>query len=346
MLQEKYKQFLKYKESQEPNSDINDKILLIDGTNMFIRSFSIVPEMNDHGDHIGGLTGSLRSLGYVIRTIKPTKCIIIFDGHGGSNRRKKLFPAYKESRNIATRLNRAHDWVDKEKELESFKYQMSRLVDYFDTLPVQYFIIDQVEADDVISYIAAEYFQDKKVVITSTDKDFLQLVNENIQIWNPATKKLITEDVMLKEYQFNPKNFIWFKAITGDNSDNIPGVKGIGLKTIQKKLGILKEDKMVSRNELFKYCADSGEKILEKIVEEKDKLILNYRLMDLSKSNDNVSEGTKLKIYNAVTEFQASALNKKEFLKLLREDTATNLVKDVIGWLNNSFSYLNKFING
>ena len=77
------------------NVNINSKILLIDGLNTFIRAFSANPAVNDDGSHIGGLIGFLKSLRYSIAKIKPTRCIIVFDGKNGSNKRRKIFSEYK-----------------------------------------------------------------------------------------------------------------------------------------------------------------------------------------------------------------------------------------------------------
>ena len=75
----------------------NDSVMLIDGMNLFIRVFSAIPTTNDDGIHIGGIVGFLRSLAYNINMIRPTRTIIVFDGKGGSNRRK-IFPQYKMGR--------------------------------------------------------------------------------------------------------------------------------------------------------------------------------------------------------------------------------------------------------
>ena len=76
----------------------NDVVLIIDGLNSFIRCFCCVPTHNDNGIHIGGLTGFLQSVGKAIRQFNPTRCVIVFDGVGGSQRRRKLYPDYKANR--------------------------------------------------------------------------------------------------------------------------------------------------------------------------------------------------------------------------------------------------------
>ena len=87
-------------DSGEPN----DSVLLIDGLNTFIRVFTAIPTTNEDGIHIGGIVGFLRSLAYTINMVRPTRTIIVFDGKGGSNRRRKIFPQYKMGRKMSHRL--------------------------------------------------------------------------------------------------------------------------------------------------------------------------------------------------------------------------------------------------
>ena len=76
----------------------NEKVLIIDGLNTFIRVFSVIPTTNDDGIHVGGIVGFLRSVGYTINMIRPTRTIVVFDGKGGSTRRRKIYPEYKQNR--------------------------------------------------------------------------------------------------------------------------------------------------------------------------------------------------------------------------------------------------------
>src|SRR5690348_17744558 len=80
--------------SRSTNSDI----LIVDGTNTFIRCWSANPAMDENGRHTGGVVGFLKSVGYAIKLLAPTRCIIVFDGVGGSFKRRQLYPQYKEKR--------------------------------------------------------------------------------------------------------------------------------------------------------------------------------------------------------------------------------------------------------
>ena len=218
-------------DSEEPD----DKVLIIDGLNTFIRCFSAIPTLNDDGAHVGGIVGFLRSIGYAIRTIRPTRTVIVFDGKGGSNRRKKLFPDYKAGRNMSERLNRSYDFNDKEDEHQSMKMQLTRVIDYLDYLPITTITIEGIEADDTMAYLTKQVMKTSNIVLMSTDKDFLQLVNHRVSVWSPTKKKMYDPPKVLEDYGIPSHNFAVYRSIDGDKSDNIDGVRGWGLKTIQKK---------------------------------------------------------------------------------------------------------------
>ena len=114
----------------------NDKVLIIDGLNTFIRVFSVIPTTNDDGVHVGGMVGFLRSIGYTINMFRPTRVIIVFDGKGGSTRRRKLYPEYKQNRKTKYRVNRAYDFASQEDEKQNMIMQLQRVVEYLDALPI------------------------------------------------------------------------------------------------------------------------------------------------------------------------------------------------------------------
>ena len=221
---------------QGTGSTKDSHLLVIDGLNTFIRVFSAVPALNDDGQHIGGVTGFLRSVAAVVRLIKPTRCIIVFDGKGGSRRRKDIYPEYKANRANKTAFNRYQEFASLEDEQDSMRRQFGRVIQYLNCLPVTTLSIDNVEADDIMAYIANEIYTDDKnrVTICSTDRDFLQLVNNRISVWSPIKKKMYTPSVMQEEFGFSSKNYLLYRSFIGDKSDNIPGLKGVGPKSLIK----------------------------------------------------------------------------------------------------------------
>jgi 5'-3' exonuclease len=162
----------------------NSRILVVDSMNTFIRSFSTINYMNPAGHHVGGLVGYLRSVGYAIKTFRPTRVILVFDGLGSTNNKKNLYPQYKGNRAI-TRITNWDMFDDKVSESEAMVSQMTRLIQYLQQLPVTLISIDKIEADDSIGLIAQSLMLMKRihvmtVTIMSADKDFYQLINEKI----------------------------------------------------------------------------------------------------------------------------------------------------------------------
>ena len=217
--------------NETKNESLNDRVLIIDGLNQFIRVFGAVPALNDDGEHCGGVTGFLLSTAATIRRLKPTRVVIVFDGKGGSNRRKSMYKGYKEGRTGLTKINRLAGYEDLEDQQESMRKQFTRLIQYLQVLPISLTYIDYVEADDIIAYLANHYFK-KEVTIISSDKDFLQLVNPRIKVYAPTKKKMYDEALVMEDYGVIPQILVFYRCLEGDKSYNIVGVRGVGPKTI------------------------------------------------------------------------------------------------------------------
>ena len=320
---------IKKKGGSLDGGDANDKVLIIDGLNTFIRVFSVIPTTNDDGIHIGGIVGFLRSIGYTINMIRPTRVIIVFDGKGGSNRRRKIYPEYKQNRRTKYRVNRSNSFATQEDEKHNMIMQIQRVVEYLDTLPLTVLSYDNIEADDTIGYICRQVLTESQITIMSTDKDFLQLVNGRIKIWSPTKKKMYYEDKVMEEFGISSHNYIWYRVLDGDKSDNISGVRGLGLKTIQKKLPFLSENRIVSIDE-----------VTNELPEHKDTIELNYRLMQLS--NVDISASTKTKIIDSINS-PINRLIKFKFEKMFLEDKLFTALPNVTSWLMTNFNQLNKY---
>ena len=341
-----FEQFTKNAAPQKVAS-VNDRVLIVDLLNTFIRSFAASPAMNDDGDHVGGITGALYSIGSAIRLVQATRCIIVADGEDGAKRRRKLFPDYKMKRKMHYSLNRTYDFKDKEEESRAMKLQLARLVDYLRCLPVQFVTIYGVEADDAIAHITNEIFNkpETQVTIMSSDRDFLQLVDDRVSVWSPTKKKMYTPSVILEEYGVSPKNFLFYKMLMGDDSDNIPGIDGCGKVTIPKNLRLLTEDVAHSVDEVFKFAeeANSGKKkkkFYTHILESKEKLLLNEQLMQLS--NPYIVDHSILEIQKKVNA-EIPILNKYEIQIMYVHDRISSAMANLSEWLLSTFSTLNAF---
>lgn len=346
-MESKYRNILREMEKdreQGTESNKDSHLLIIDGLNTFIRVFSAVPALNDDGQHIGGVTGFLRSIAANIRQHKPTRCVIVFDGKGGSVRRKAIYPNYKANRANKTAFNRYQEFASLVDEQDSMRQQFGRLAQYLNCLPITTLSIDNVEADDIMAYIANELYTEKenKATIVSTDRDFLQLVNDRISVWSPIKKKLYTPSLMKEEFGFSPCNYLLYRAFIGDKSDNIPGLKGVGPKSLIKYFPIICEDREITVDEIVEYAGsvEKKYKVHEIVLNNKDTLQLNHQLMQLKEVD--IHGGAKLVTLDKV-KGPVDRTNTYEFKKMFMADKMYTVIKDLDSWLHSSFSTLNAY---
>ena len=344
-MKELYKNILTSVE-KEHNQNIdrhkNSRVLIIDGLNTFIRCWTSIPTLNDNGDHVGAVTGVLRSIGYAIRQTQPSRVVVVFDGQGGSHKRKKIYKGYKANRaKSKLKINRAYnDLMNEEEERESMKRQYVWLADILDHLPISFMMYDSVEADDVMAYISEQILkEDEQAVIMSTDKDFLQLVNEKTIVWSPTKKKIYNQKLVQEELGLHPNNVLIYRILDGDTSDNIPGVRGCGIKTLLKRFPELLEERTISSEELFQLAEEKRGKIklYDDILAAKNQVLMNEKLMQLK--DVDISGSIKMKIVDRFNE-DIKPLNKMDFMKVLLKYKVINNMGDVNDWLKTTFGNL------
>ncbi len=331
------------KESNGLGKTQDSDILIIDGLNTFCRCFASVPTLNDDGMHTGGIAGFLKSLGYGIRLFNPTRCIVVFDGQGGALRRRKIFPEYKERRSNKVRLNRIFEEAStNESESQAIARQLIRVSHYIDTLPVTTIQMDNVEADDVIAYLSLSSFKTSNVTIVSADKDFYQIVNDRVKVYSPTKKKVYGREEVYSEYGIHTKNFILYRVLDGDKSDNVDGITGCGLKTIIKAFPFLSDDSLHTVQEIFDYAEiHKGKyKVYNTILENKNIVNRNYELMQLTESI--IATFAQLNIDDILK--KKNKLNRFEFVKMITEDKLWNAIPNHGVWLNDTFSKLDNFV--
>jgi 5'-3' exonuclease len=319
------------------NENINDRVLLVDALNLFIRSFTVIQHVNVHGNHIGGLTGFLRSLGFVANMVKPTRIVVVFDGKGSSTNKRYLYPEYKANRGIK-RITNWDMFEDQQEESEAIKNQIVRLVDYLKCLPVDLVTVDKVEADDIIGKLSSMFT--KEVVIVSSDRDYLQLVSNRIKVYSPTKKKYYEPELVKKEYGVSTNNFLIQKVLLGDSGDNVPGVKGLGTKTLIKIFPELAEDKEVTLQEIINKSKEGKSKSFENIRNFEHQLKINEKLMDLR--NPNVPEQDVQELVSMI-ENPNRTLRTIEFKTLYNDDSLGGSIQNLDMWLFNNFRNLSKF---
>jgi len=172
------------------NTSIDDRVLIIDGTNMYLRVWSSATDISVNGEFVGGVLGFLRSLALSIREFSPTRCVVTFDAKGGSLRRKKLYPEYKAGRTGKVN-NTKIVFLSEDAQQEAIRSQLNLVIKCLTNLPVSIVSIENIEADDAIAYMISDVFlESKKIRIVSTDRDFLQLVSDTVEVYSPVKKIL------------------------------------------------------------------------------------------------------------------------------------------------------------
>jgi len=348
-LNEKFISFLDQVKDEEHKTitRLNDRVLIVDGLNTFIRSFSINPSINDDGLHIGGLIGFLKSVRYTCDILKPSRCIIVFDGKDGSKRRRKIYPQYKENRKVKKRLNRNVDWgTAPQDEEQSMIQQMGRLIEYLEHLPLTLVSVDGIEADDGMAYISQQLLPKSDIILMSTDKDFLQLVDDRVKVWSPTKKKLYTKEKVFEEYSVHSHNMLTYRILDGDKSDNIGGIRGAGLKTLQKFCPQISDIEKFDVRDLLKFAekSDSKIKLLENIKKSSNLIKRNYLLMQLQKVD--IPKHTMRKIQNTV-HGKVPQLIKYKFQTMFLKDKLSTQIKNLDSWIM-EFTRLDRFrgLNG
>jgi len=317
----------------------HERYLLIDGLNLFFRNFSAINAVNSNGVHIGGLGGFFRSLGALIRTINPTQVYMVFDGPGSSNNRKNIIPEYKSNRNVS-RVTKHELFDNLEEEDDSKVDQIVRIIQYLKTLPVKTVSLPRVEADDIIAYLSDTLptNPEDRVFIVSSDKDYLQLVTEQVIVYRPIEKEYYTEDTVKEKFGVSPHNFLLYKLLMGDNSDGVTGIKGLGPKGLFKRFPELTKQDLSFDDLLDIAEAKMKEHVVyARILHNIPLLEDKHRVMDLS--NPMMDDKDKMFIDKFVENTHLAYLP-SEFIEMYHEDQLGNLIRNVDVWIKDIFKDL------
>ena len=295
------------------------RVLIIDMLNMYYRAYIVNPSLSTNGQPIGGLKGSLGILQKLVRETKPDQIVICWDGAGGSRRRKTINKNYKAGRK-PIRLNRSIRNLSENEEIENKVWQQTRLAEYFNEMPIIQLMVENVEADDLIGFICKfTDISEQQKVIVSSDKDFFQLLDDKTVLHRPIQKETLNRNRIIEKFGIHPNNFALARAMVGDRSDNIEGVKSVGLPTVAKRLPFLVEEKSYTISEIIEYCKDSELKLkaFENIIEAEEVISENYKIMQLYSPFISPQGKSKVRynVDNAEYHF-----NKTEIIKMMMED--------------------------
>jgi DNA polymerase-1 len=289
-------------------------IFVIDGMNMFLRSYSAFPQMSSHGYQMGGTVGFLKSLQRLCREFQPTSVYVTWEG-GGSQRRRKLYPDYKANRKPG-KLNRFYgeDIPDTE---ENKQHQLVTLLGALKNVPVCQVYVSDCEGDDIVAFLVRGPFRDKNVVIVSADKDMYQLLSPEVKIYSLYRKKFITDEDLFEEFRIRAHNFALAKCLCGDDSDNIPGVQGFGFKSVAKKFPMLGSDDTIILQDIINYAHTQKGVLYKRLVEEVSVVNRNWQLVHLDGS---MLSGDQMKRVEHVVDTFKPVVNKMGLIKLLLKE--------------------------
>ncbi|MFK3958158.1 DNA polymerase I [Guptibacillus hwajinpoensis] len=248
---------------------MKNKLVLIDGNSIAYRAFFALPLLNnDKGVYTNAVLGFTTMLLKIIENESPTHMLVAFDA-GKTTFRHKTYTEYKGGR---------------QKTPSELSEQFPVIREVLDAFNIKRYEIKNYEADDIIGTVSTIASQEEwEVKIYSGDKDLLQLVSDNVHV--ALTRKGITDidtydpAFLNEKYGLSPDQIIDMKALMGDNSDNIPGVPGVGEKTALK---LLKQFGTVDAvyESLDKV---SGKKLKEKLEDNHDQAMMSKELVTIFK---------------------------------------------------------------
>lgn len=208
------------------------KTLLVDGDNLFKIGFHGVKDLYSEGSHIGGVYHFINTIRRFLEMHNHDKVIVFWDGDSNSSKRKSIYPQYKG--------NRRQDM--NEYKYESYLQQKARVKMYLEEVYVRQVEMINNEADDLISYYT-QIATDEEIIIFSADKDLTQLINSRVTIYSPVGKGYLRhgDNITINKVDIPHYNITLTKIMTGDKSDNIDGIEGLGEKTLVKLFPFLLE---------------------------------------------------------------------------------------------------------
>lgn len=303
-------------------------VLIIDVANTFIRSYSAYPSMSTNGYSMGGFVGFLKTLRYLALDNQPSRIYCVWEG-GGSSRRRAIMPDYKLGRR-PEKLNRFYedDIPDTE---ENRHHQQLTLLKAMKSIPVCQLYVPDCEGDDVIAHLCCGPLRNEDKIIVSMDKDMFQLLNDKTKVFNLQKKIFVTAEDVFRDYRITPQNFGIAKALSGDPSDNIDGIKGLGFKTACKRFPMIGLEQDVLLQEIIDYAYShrSESKVYEQVIQEEKKLWRNWKLVQLNGSM--VSYDGQRKIATVLENYEPKA-DRLALIKIIMEEgLGTFDVMDFLG---------------
>jgi DNA polymerase-1 len=284
------------------------EIYLVDGNAYIYRAYhAIAPLSNSQGLPTHAVYGFASIMRRVIRERQPEYLAVAFDTKGPVFRHR-IYPQYK-----ANRPPMPDDLV------VQVPY-IRKLVESYNILSLEH---DDQEADDLIASMTMKLVdQGCRVVIVSGDKDLLQLVRENVSVWDPMSDRLMSPDTVKEKYKIGPDQLLDYFSLTGDSSDNIPGVRGVGPKTAQKLIG-----EYGTLEDLFERVDEmKPSKMKERLILHKDDAFLSRDLIRLNCDVEVPGNPNDYLVREPDADSLRALLSELEFYTMLKNDVPARKV--------------------
>jgi len=281
----------------------NKEIYLIDGNSLCYRAYYAIPELStSKGEPTNAILGFVNMLRKLINEHQPGMLTIVFDSKGPTARHER-YEDYK---------------VHRKPMPDDLVGQLPRIKELISALGISSCELSGYEADDIIATLAEKARKKGvKVTIVTSDKDALQLVDKDVKVLSPHTnsEKLYQEKEVRDKYGVSPENMVELMALTGDASDNIPGVKGVGQVTAGKLIREYGDVKSLYKN-VKKITSES---LKNKLIEGKEMALLSRELVELDKKVPVKLDLKKAVIGEPDIKKLVKLYKEFEFQKLLRE---------------------------
>lgn len=290
---------------------VQEEIYIIDGSAYIYRAYhAITPLSNSKGTATHAVLGFVNMVKRLIREKNPQYLLIAFDSRG-SVFRHRLYDQYKANRPPMP---------------DDLSVQIPFIKRFVAASNILMLEEKDVEADDIIASVIKRFTPlGHKVVVVSGDKDLLQLVSDDVVMWDPMKDKVMDQEAVKEKYGLPPNQLLDFFALVGDSSDNVPGVPGIGPKTAEKLIG-----EFTTLDGLYAHLDDlKKSKMKENITNHRDQAYLSKKLICL-KSDVGIPEQLDNYLLRPADEQQLAAIyTELEFSSLLKEvDTSTAVPVD------------------
>ncbi len=286
-------------------------LYLVDGSSYLYRAYHALPNLtNSRGEPTGALLGVANMLKRLLNEADPEYVAVVFDARGPTFRHE-MYPEYKANRPpMPSELRR----------------QVETILEFTKMLGLPLLQVEGVEADDVIGTLAVEAEKaGMDCVISTGDKDMAQLVSEHTTLTNTMTNTDMDREGVKEKFDVSPEQIVDFLALTGDKSDNIPGVEKCGPKTAAKWLG-----KWGSLAQVIEHADEVGGKIGENLRAALDQLPLSRDLATIRRDLDMDYEPAKLKRMEVDNQSLLEVLKRYEFnswLQEFEEENSENLAE-------------------